>query len=233
VIKSYSEEDIHKSMKYQVWSSTIEGNKRLNEAYKQASSEKIPFFLFFSANGSGQFVGVAKMASPVSFSEKLAHWEVKGKWLGKFKVEWIFIKDIENKEFRHIMVESLNKPVTNLRDAQEIPYDAGMQMLKIFKEYTPQTTILDEFEYYDNDELLKKQEFEQFKKSTQFQPKMRKFRGKKAAMEKIIPVEGEQGIKAIIPISAEFYKPPALKKSSSEYKPKTYEVYDEFDPNNL
>ncbi len=47
VIKSYSEEDVHKSMKYQVWSSTLEGNKRLNEAYRKCSEAKIPIFLFF------------------------------------------------------------------------------------------------------------------------------------------------------------------------------------------
>ncbi len=47
VIKSFSEEDVHKSMKYQVWSSTPEGNKRLNEAYQKCVAEKVPLFLFF------------------------------------------------------------------------------------------------------------------------------------------------------------------------------------------
>lgn len=47
VIKSFSEEDVHKSMKYQLWSSTPEGNKRLNEAYQKCVAEKVPLFLFF------------------------------------------------------------------------------------------------------------------------------------------------------------------------------------------
>ena len=47
VIKSFTEEDVHKSMKYQVWSSTPEGNKRLNEAYLKCNEEKIQLFLFF------------------------------------------------------------------------------------------------------------------------------------------------------------------------------------------
>ena len=47
VIKSFTEEDVHKSMKYQVWSSTPEGNKRLDEAYRMCTVEKIPLFLFF------------------------------------------------------------------------------------------------------------------------------------------------------------------------------------------
>jgi len=47
VIKSFTEEDVHKSMKYQVWSSTPEGNKRLDEAYHKCLDEKNPLFLFF------------------------------------------------------------------------------------------------------------------------------------------------------------------------------------------
>ncbi|KAF3603294.1 hypothetical protein F2Q69_00036062 [Brassica cretica] len=63
VIKSYSEDDIHKSIKYNVWSSTSNGNKKLNAAYNEAAGDKssCPVFLIFSVNTSGQFVGLAEM----------------------------------------------------------------------------------------------------------------------------------------------------------------------------
>lgn len=56
VIKSYSEDDVHKSIKYNVWSSTPHGNKKLNSAYEE--SQRIaagrprgcPIFLFFSVS---------------------------------------------------------------------------------------------------------------------------------------------------------------------------------------
>ena len=54
VIKSYSEDDIHKSIKYNVWASTPNGNKRLDSAYQDAQRQtaekgsKCPVFLFFS-----------------------------------------------------------------------------------------------------------------------------------------------------------------------------------------
>ena len=58
VIKSYSEDDIHKSIKYNVWSSTLNGNKKLDSAY-QESQKKVaenggtcPVFLFFSVRQS-------------------------------------------------------------------------------------------------------------------------------------------------------------------------------------
>lgn len=54
VIKSYSEDDIHKSIKYNVWASTPNGNKRLDSAFQDAQKRmeekgsKCPIFLFFS-----------------------------------------------------------------------------------------------------------------------------------------------------------------------------------------
>eukprot|EP00897_Mesotaenium_endlicherianum_P000549 jgi/Mesen1/10495/ME000083S09994 len=37
VIKSYSEDDVHKSIKYNVWASTPGGNKKLQQAYEEAA----------------------------------------------------------------------------------------------------------------------------------------------------------------------------------------------------
>eukprot|EP00249_Psilotum_nudum_P015712 c25484_g1_i1 orf=633-2066(+) len=56
IIKSYSEDDIHKSIKYNVWASTPNGNKKLDAAYQEAQgrTENCPLFLFFSVNASGQ-----------------------------------------------------------------------------------------------------------------------------------------------------------------------------------
>lgn len=56
VIKSYSEDDIHKSVKYDVWSSTPNGNKKLENAFCDAdgkaseTSTECPVFLFFSVS---------------------------------------------------------------------------------------------------------------------------------------------------------------------------------------
>jgi YTH domain-containing family protein len=35
VIKSYSEDDIHRSIKYEIWCSTEHGNKRLDAAFRE------------------------------------------------------------------------------------------------------------------------------------------------------------------------------------------------------
>lgn len=50
VIKSFSEDNVHKSIKYSVWASTPLGNKKLDAAYQEAKDANgiYPIFLFFS-----------------------------------------------------------------------------------------------------------------------------------------------------------------------------------------
>ena len=64
VIKSYTEDDVHKSLKYEIWSSTDPGNKRLDKAFKEVGGRG-PIYLFFSVNASGHFCGMAEMLTPV------------------------------------------------------------------------------------------------------------------------------------------------------------------------
>ncbi|KAF8676310.1 hypothetical protein HU200_047187 [Digitaria exilis] len=156
VIKSYSEDDIHKSIKYNVWASTPNGNKRLDNAYRLAQERmaekgtKCPVFLFFSVNASGQFCGVAEMVGPVDFNRNMNFWQ-QDKWNGFFSVKWHIIKDVPNPQFRHIILENNeNKPVTNSRDTQEVKFPQGTEMLNIFKNFLCKTAILDDFDFYEN-----------------------------------------------------------------------------------
>ncbi|XP_042413747.1 YTH domain-containing protein ECT1-like isoform X1 [Zingiber officinale] len=156
VIKSYSEDDVHKSIKYNVWSSTPNGNKRLDNAFLAAQGKmaekggKCPVFLFFSVNASGQFCGVAEMSGRVDFSKNMPFWQ-QDKWNGFFPVKWHIIKDVSNPRLRHIILENNeNKPVTNSRDTQEVKFPQGTEMLNIFKSYSAKTSILDDFGFYEN-----------------------------------------------------------------------------------
>lgn len=50
IIKSFSEDNVHKSIKYNIWASTPHGNKKLDAAYQEAKEiqPNCPIFLFFS-----------------------------------------------------------------------------------------------------------------------------------------------------------------------------------------
>jgi len=159
VIKSYSEDDIHRSIKYGIWCSTEHGNKRLDDAFRSQES-KGPVLLFYSVNGSGHFCGMAQMMGHVDYDRSSSVW-LQDKWKGQFEVKWIYVKDVPNSQLRHIRLENNeNKPVTNSRDTQEILGDKGKQVLKIIHQYKHSTSIFDDFGHYE-----KRQEVETFRES--------------------------------------------------------------------
>uniref|UniRef100_G1MSA7 YTH domain-containing family protein n=1 Tax=Meleagris gallopavo TaxID=9103 RepID=G1MSA7_MELGA len=148
IIKSYSEDDIHRSIKYNIWCSTEHGNKRLDAAYRSMNG-KGPVYLLFSVNGSGHFCGVAEMKSAVDYNTCAGVWS-QDKWKGRFDVRWIFVKDVPNSQLRHIRLENNeNKPVTNSRDTQEVPLEKAKQVLKIIATYKHTTSIFDDFSHYE------------------------------------------------------------------------------------
>lgn len=133
VIKSFSAADVEASVRHGIWTSTVFGNKRLNDAYQETTGE---IFLFFSVNGSSKFCGIAKMTGGVDFSRASNIWLDAPRWKGIFPLEWLIYKEIANKNFRFMTVPSNeNKPVTSSRDTQELPAQVGITMLNIFSTY--------------------------------------------------------------------------------------------------
>jgi hypothetical protein len=195
VIKSYSEDDVHKSIKYNVWASTPNGNKKLNTAYQAAKdkSSNSPVFLFFSVNTSGQFVGLAEMVGPVDFDKTVEYWQQD--WTGCFPVKWHIVKDIPNNLLKHIILEyNENKPVTNSRDTQEVKIEHGLQVLKIFKDHVCKTSMLDDFGFYDNREKIMQE-----KKAKRQQPLEKITNGKLLSTSNTEnqDVDGKQGVQEL------------------------------------
>ena len=152
VIKSFSEEDVHKSIKYGVWSSSKNGNTTLNNAFNASHEKGGEVYLFFSCNGSGRYVGLARMKTLCDFNKSFELWTQDGKWMGLFDVEWIYIKDVPFREFKNIIITMKDgevKPVSNSRDTQEVPFEQGKNMVDIIDKYQNSNTILEHFEFYD------------------------------------------------------------------------------------
>jgi len=83
------------------------------------------------------------MMSPVDYNKNSSVWTQVDKWKGRMDVRWIFVKDIPNPQLRHIRVwNNENKPVTNSRDTQELPPEAGVAMLRIFADYPPTKSVI-------------------------------------------------------------------------------------------
>ncbi|KAJ1261831.1 hypothetical protein BS78_09G060400 [Paspalum vaginatum] len=163
VIKSFDESDIHKSIKYGVWSSSFIGNQKLDIAFREAqaiaasSCTLCPVFLFFSVNGSSHFCGVAEMVGPVDYQNDMDFW-CKDRWVGSFPVKWHIIKNVPNSTFRSILLQNNeDKPVTTSRDTQEIYYTPGTTMLKLFKYTRAEGCLLDDFMMHEEEEARSRQ----------------------------------------------------------------------------
>ncbi|SPO36607.1 uncharacterized protein PSFLO_02078 [Pseudozyma flocculosa] len=150
VIKSYTEDDVHKSLKYEIWASTDKGNQRLDKAFRE-SAHTGPIYLFFSVNASGHFCGMAQMLTPLDYTTSSNVWAQDGKWKGTFKVRWIYVKDLPNNQLRHIRLHNTPevKPVTQSRDTQELTPDAGREVLRIMADYQAKTSLLQDFDFYE------------------------------------------------------------------------------------
>jgi hypothetical protein len=159
IIKSFTEEDIHKSIKYNIWSSTNFGNNKLNLEY-QAKQGKV--YLLFSTYKSNQFTGFAQMKSEVNFKNTFPLW-ARDNWRATFNIEWLLIKDVPFKEFRNVncvkrekksngeynFINYSTKSLSNSPDCQTIPTNEAKEIIQCMVDYQNKNSILEHFEYYD------------------------------------------------------------------------------------
>eukprot|EP01105_Mastigella_eilhardi_P016609 TRINITY_DN37_c0_g1_i2.p2 TRINITY_DN37_c0_g1~~TRINITY_DN37_c0_g1_i2.p2 ORF type:complete len:189 (+),score=65.58 TRINITY_DN37_c0_g1_i2:1526-2092(+) len=93
------------------------------------------------------------MVSPVdTVGTVCKHWQHErgGPWKGAFGVRWLLVKDVPNALLRHIkLANNDNKPMTNSRDTQEVPYEQGAVVLRVFHECKARSSILDYFDFYE------------------------------------------------------------------------------------
>nr|KAF6374199.1 hypothetical protein mPipKuh1_009435 [Pipistrellus kuhlii] len=154
-VRATLEDEIHRSLKYNIWCSTEHGNTRLDAAYR-SMNRKGPVYLLFSGSGSGHFGGVAEMKSAVGYNTCAGVWS-QDKWKGRFDIRWFFMKDVPNSQLRHIRLENNeNKPVTHSRDTQEEPLEKAKQVLEIIAGYKHTTSILDDFSHKRKKKVLKR-----------------------------------------------------------------------------
>lgn len=91
IIRSKKFDDVHKSLKYGVWTSSAYNNKKFNRAFMQNGGE---VYFLFTCLTCDFFVGMAKMVHLIDQSREFAYWGEIGKWRGLCQVDWIFLRDV-------------------------------------------------------------------------------------------------------------------------------------------
>ncbi|CAD8061228.1 unnamed protein product [Paramecium sonneborni] len=171
ILRSNNDDDIHKSIKYGIWTSSKENNEKLNTKYLEAQEQGKTVYLFFSVVRSGQFVGVAKLTSGYKDESFQYWWEIK-KWKGHFNVQWLYVKDVPNKHFEHLK-NSDNVEVTRSRDGVLLSWETGKEMMKIFEDFADKKSILNDFNVIDEREQALRQykyQMQQSRNQQQYYP---------------------------------------------------------------
>lgn len=146
VIRSNNEDDVHKAIKYGVWTSTRRTNANLSSAFKE--NKGTPIYLIFSVVKSGQFVGVAQMMSEVDYNDSFAYWWEPLKWFGRMMLKWVFVKDIPAKEVQTVI--NLNE----MRDGTRLTSEQGKAIMSKFVDMETKDSIFNSFNFMDQREDL-------------------------------------------------------------------------------
>jgi hypothetical protein len=147
IIRSKKLDDIHKSMKYGVWTSSSFNNNKFNSAYRK--NENV-YFIFTSLT-KNFFVGLARMVGEVDLNREFAYWGEIGRWRGLCRIEWVFARDLLFSQISQL--QQNGSYIDELKDGCEISWDNANTMMSLFIQNSKASSVLQSFPHLDSREL--------------------------------------------------------------------------------
>ena len=132
ILKSISKINIAKSQKEEVWATSVKNTLKLVKAYLEYDQ----VILIFSVNESGAFEGVGIMKTFPSEKIKPKIFGKHSKNIGyNFEVKWIEKANLSFDKVPDLLNPiNHNLPVKISRDGQELPYEIGAKLCKMYLE---------------------------------------------------------------------------------------------------
>ena len=126
VVTSSSSDDIHKSMKYGIWTSTKDGNTALIEKFTEKKKGNLAdVIVLFRIKDEDRFVGCARLLSNYIEEQQYDLWWERVEWKGLFNVQWLFAKNLDFGK-----IEGLN--AGEMVDGADLNQELGFRVLKKF-----------------------------------------------------------------------------------------------------
>jgi len=150
ILRSSCDDDIHKSIKYGIWTSSYRNNAAIHQDFSNLKKSSGVIYAFYTVVSSEQYLGVAQITGDPDLSKSFNYWWEEGKWNGLMNVKWLYIKDIPYQHFKHL--EEGDKPIPSLRDGTKISFENGIKMLSLFKDTEGYGNIFEAFAYMDDRE---------------------------------------------------------------------------------
>ncbi|KAL2266183.1 hypothetical protein VTJ83DRAFT_5535 [Remersonia thermophila] len=132
IVKSFNEVNVRRCMEDGLWTTQVQNEKILSDAFVQCKN----VILFFSINKSKAFQGYARMTSapspdtPKPSFAKNIHWDTSD----AFRVEWLSKTSVDFWRVGHLKnALNDNEPVLVGKDGQEIEPECGADLLRIME----------------------------------------------------------------------------------------------------
>eukprot|EP00827_Trimyema_finlayi_P001801 TRINITY_DN1798_c0_g1_i1.p1 TRINITY_DN1798_c0_g1~~TRINITY_DN1798_c0_g1_i1.p1 ORF type:complete len:247 (-),score=84.18 TRINITY_DN1798_c0_g1_i1:10-750(-) len=102
IVNNITEDDIHKTMKYGLYSSIPENNEILRSIWEKAKQNNNIVYIFFGSQYKNYLNGVAQMTDDLNPGISFKYWSEQTKFLGSCKLEWIYIKSLGAEDLAEI-----------------------------------------------------------------------------------------------------------------------------------
>ncbi|CAD8064853.1 unnamed protein product [Paramecium sonneborni] len=148
LIRAPTKDNVHRAIKYGIWTSSSRNNKKLNDASR-------PVYLLFNVTQTSHFIGLAKIISEFRDKMHFKYWAEENKWFGSFLIEWVFIRDLPYNELSMI-TQSSGKCIHEMIDCTQI--ENAEQIYSAFQRQPQKSCMLKSFKELDNSERRKRNE---------------------------------------------------------------------------
>jgi hypothetical protein len=90
IIRSKKLDDVHKAIKYGVWTSSPKNNINFSNSLRRKGN----VFFIFTCLTEDYFLGIAQMTGVNESQKEFAYWGEIGKWLGLNSIKWIYLNNV-------------------------------------------------------------------------------------------------------------------------------------------
>lgn len=87
-------DNIHRAIKYGIWTSNMEKIMNLHNSYLEAKNNGVKVYLLFACAKQKCYTGIAEIVGEFEAGKTFKYWREELRWFGHFPLKWHYIKNI-------------------------------------------------------------------------------------------------------------------------------------------
>lgn len=154
VIRSKKTDDIHKGVKYGVWTSSPQNNQKIEENFRIKQQSNLNTFFFFTYINSPGFVGVAVL-DDVEATKEFPFFGEIGRWVGVMYLRWIYVRDVlfdEVADLKEIGYSGEYRRMNEMTDGSRLSQPNALRIIELMNMNRPLSHVFEKFVGHDYQE---------------------------------------------------------------------------------